>query len=85
MPNWRDMHELGEPILPEHALATISRDMMSQHDTILHLENNLLMERSTSYLVFVVNVTKGLGFIDSSPGNMLLVRFVDVFNMFHLK
>jgi hypothetical protein len=37
MPNWREIHELGEPILLEQDLATVTGDMRSLHDTILCL------------------------------------------------
>jgi hypothetical protein len=79
MPNWRGMHELGESILSEQALATISMDMRSLHDTILHLEKNLLMERSPTYPVFVVSMPKGIGlyrFIAREPAISEVCRYL---------
>jgi hypothetical protein len=84
MPHWREIHELGEPILPAQDLASLTGDMRSLHDTVLHVEKALLRENNPSYPVFMVNVQKGFGFIDTGIGNPFLVRHADVFNMFHL-
>jgi hypothetical protein len=76
---------LGEPILPQQDLTTITEDMRSLHDTILHLEKTLMHENNPLYPVFTVKVPKGLGFIDTGLKSPFLVRHADIFNMFHLR
>ena len=41
--------------------------------------------KNLTYPVFVGRVPKGLGFVDTSPGDVLILRFDDVFDMFHMK
>jgi hypothetical protein len=38
-----------------------------------------------SYMVFMVQVPKRMGFADTSPGELFFLRFEDLFNMFNLK
>jgi hypothetical protein len=42
MLHWREIHELGELILPEQDIATLTGDMRSPRDTILHLDKTLM-------------------------------------------
>jgi hypothetical protein len=85
MPYWSEIHELGELILPEQDLATLTGDMRSLHDTILHLEKIRMQENNPSYPLFKVNMQKALGFIYIGIGSPFLVRHADVFNKFHLR
>ena len=82
---WRDIHWLGEPILPPHVVQNMTGDMRSLHDGVLQLEKDLLRMKSPTYPVFVVKVPKGMGFLDKSPAEVFFIRFDDIFNMFHLK
>ena len=58
---------MGEPILPPHVVQNMTGDMRSVHDTVLHVEKELLKMKSPTYPVHVVKVPKGMGFVDKKP------------------
>jgi len=59
--------------------------MRSVHDTVLHVEKELLKMKSPTYSVHVVKVPKGMGFVDINPAEVFFIRFDDIFNVFHLR
>jgi hypothetical protein len=79
------VHWLGEPILPPEVVERMTGDLRSVHDTVLHVEKELLKMRSPSYPVHVVKVPKGMGFVDNHPAEVFFIRFDDIFNLFHLR
>jgi hypothetical protein len=80
---WREYHVAGEPILPPEALKTLTGDMRSLQDSVLTWETHLLSMTSPTYLVFYVRVSKKLGFVDRSLGDVFFLRLDDIFEMFH--
>ena len=40
---------------------------------------------SPSYPVFVGMVPKGFGFVDTYPGDVMFLRFNDIFDMYHMR
>jgi hypothetical protein len=48
------------------------------------MEKRRLAEKDQTYLVFVAKVTAGKGFIDSTVGHMIFLRFDDIFDMLNL-
>src|SRR4051812_786753 len=45
----------------------------------------LLREKNPSYLVFMAKVPLDMGFVNNVPADMIIVRFSEIFNLFHLK
>ena len=82
---WRDIHCIGQPILPAEVVSKLTGEMQSVHNTVLHLEEDLLKERHPSYPLFVAKVPSGVGFVDQHPAELFFIRFDDVFNVFHLR
>jgi hypothetical protein len=58
--------------------------MKSLHDLILKEERRLICMESPTYLLFVVNVPKGLDFIDKHPADVFFLTFQDILSMFHM-
>ena len=75
----------GQPILPPNLVDKLPGDLRSLHDSVLHLECGILQMKNPTYPVFMGRVPKGLGFVDTSPGDVFFLRFDDIFNMFHMK
>jgi hypothetical protein len=80
-----EIHVAGRPMLPNDMLAIATSDMQSVHNSILTLEKMLLREKHPSYPVFMAKVPLNMGFITSVPADMIILRFSEIFNLFHLK
>ncbi|KAK1643482.1 hypothetical protein QYE76_061287 [Lolium multiflorum] len=65
--NWRPLHHLGEPMLPEHVLKKLTSDMRSLHETVRHVENLLLKSKDPGYPLFVAKVPTGMNFVEKYP------------------
>ena len=83
--NLRPIHVLGKPILPESVLKTMTGEMVALHELILYEEQRLMAQDNPSYPLFIAKVPKGFGFVDTSPGDAVFLRFDDLFNMFHIR
>src|SRR3954468_22247846 len=59
--------------------------MKSVHNSILTLETMLLREKNPSYPVFMAKVPLNMGFINNVPADMIILRFSEIFNLYHLK
>jgi hypothetical protein len=82
---WRPLHHLGEPMLPEHVVKKLIRDMRSVHETVLHMEQELLKPKSPGYPLHVAKVPTGMGFVDEYPWSLCFIRSDDIFNVFRMK
>src|SRR3954470_23313513 len=80
-----EIHVAARPILPKDMLDIATSDMQSVHNSILTLETMLLREKNPSYPVFMAKVPLNMGFINSVPADMIIMRFSEIFNLFHLK
>src|SRR4051812_35047182 len=59
--------------------------MQSVHNSILTLEKMLLREKNPSYPIFMAKVPLNMSFINNVPADMIIMRFSEIFNLFHLK
>jgi hypothetical protein len=82
---WCTMHWLGEPILPSHVIGKMTGSMRHVHYTVLHLEIELLLIKYTTYPLLVAKVPTSMGFVETNPSRMILIRLDDIFNIFHMK
>jgi hypothetical protein len=80
---WK-LHIAGEPMLNKKLLKVASGSMQSLHDGIWFTEQRLLGQKNPSYLIYVAKVPKGHGFVETTPGDMIFLRFDDIFSMFHV-
>ena len=71
-------------MLPKDMLACATSDMRSLHEAILTIETRLLREKHPSYPVFMAKVPLNMGFITTLPADMIILRFSEIFNLFHL-
>jgi hypothetical protein len=65
-------------------LHACSADMRSLHDAILFLEMHQLGDNDSSYPLYMAKVPMGRGFIEDAPADIMLLWFVDIFDVFHL-
>src|SRR4051812_5671840 len=49
------------------------------------LEKILPREENPLYPVFIAKVPLNMGFINTIPADMIILRFSDIFNLYHLK
>lgn len=80
----RRVHVAGRPMLPTNLLNAATGAMRSLHDSVLSMEKRRLSENDVAYPVFVAKVPEGKGFVDSTIGRMIVLRFDDIFAMFNL-
>lgn len=78
------VHVMGQPMLTEKYLKAASGDMRSLHAAILYLETSRIQNSNPAYPVFIAKVPKGLGFIESTGADMIVLRFSDIFDVFHV-
>ena len=78
------VHVMGQLMLTEEYLNAASGDVRSLHDTILYLETSRIQTSNPKYPVFIAKVPKGLGFIESTSADMMVLRFSDIFDLFHV-
>ncbi|KAK1697981.1 hypothetical protein QYE76_014678 [Lolium multiflorum] len=71
--NWRPLHHLGEPMLPEHVLKLLTGDMASLHNQVQYLERQLLKSKNPSYPLFVAKVPTGMNFVEKDMYCTLIV------------
>ncbi|XBI02221.1 hypothetical protein VPH35_130817 [Triticum aestivum] len=71
-------------MLPTNLLNAATGAMRSLHDIVLSLEKRRLSENDVAYPVFVAKVPEDKGFVDSTMGGMIVLRFDDIFAMFNL-
>ncbi|KAK1612059.1 hypothetical protein QYE76_035732 [Lolium multiflorum] len=83
--NWRPLHHLGEPMLPEHVLKLLTGDMASLHNQVQYLEKQLLKSKDPSYPLFVAKVPTGMNFVEKYPADLCFIRFNDIFNIFRMQ
>jgi hypothetical protein len=82
---WHASHWLGRPMLPPDLVEKLKGDLRSLHADVLYREECLLKDPSPGYPLFHAKVPKGFGFVDSFPGDVMLLRFDDLFKMYHLQ
>ena len=87
IPNWHPNHVLGKPILPQKLRDVLPGAMLSFHDGVLELESRMLKEKNLTYPVIFAKVpeSESLGFVTEYPAELLVVRFDDIFRMFHMQ
>jgi hypothetical protein len=78
------VHTMGAPMLNERMLKACGADMRSLHDSILYLEQCQLDENDSTYPLYMVKVPKGKGFVKATPADIMLLRFADIFDIFHM-
>ncbi|KAK1652083.1 hypothetical protein QYE76_069888 [Lolium multiflorum] len=83
--NWRPLHHLGEPMLPEHVLNLLTGDMASLHNQVQYLEKQLLKSKDPSYPLFVAKVPTGMNFVEKYPADLCFIRFNDIFSIFRMQ
>jgi hypothetical protein len=74
---------MGQPMLNEQMLQACSADMRSLHDAILYLETRQLGDNNSSYPLYMAKVPTGGGFVEDAPADITLLRFADIFDVFH--
>ena len=85
IPDWHATHVMAKPILPPKWSCCLSEDMKILHESVLHSEAKLLRESRNVYPLYIAKVPKLMGFLHETPGDMLFVRFDDIFDMYHMK
>src|SRR3954452_1167853 len=80
-----EIHVAGRAMLPKDMLDLANSDMQSVHHSIMALEKILLREENPSYSVFMAKVPLNMGFINTIPADMIILRFSEIFNLYHLK
>ncbi|KAK1667572.1 hypothetical protein QYE76_055731 [Lolium multiflorum] len=83
--NWRPLHHLGEPMLPEHVLNLLTGDMASLHNQVQYLERQLLKSKNPSYPLFVAKVPTGMNFVEKYPADLCFIRFNDIFSIYRMQ
>ncbi|KAK1641835.1 hypothetical protein QYE76_059640 [Lolium multiflorum] len=78
--NWRPLHHLGQPMLPEHVVKKLSL-----HETVLHVENLLLKSKDPGYPLFVAKVPTGMNFVEKYPADLCFIRFNDIFSIYRMQ
>ncbi|KAK1603656.1 hypothetical protein QYE76_027329 [Lolium multiflorum] len=79
--NWRPLHHLGEPMLPEHVLKLLTGDMAS----LQHVENLLLKSKDPGYPLFVAKVPTGMNFVEKYPADLCFIRYNDIFSIYRMQ
>jgi hypothetical protein len=77
------MHIAGQPMLTKEMLANAGGAIMNLHDSIQYLKERLLQEKNLGYPVYTIKVSKGHGFVDTSPAEIFFMRYEDIYNLLH--
>jgi hypothetical protein len=77
------MHIAGQPMLTKEMLANAGGAIVNLQDSIQYLEERLLQEMNPGYLVYIIKVPEGHGFIDTSLTEIFFVRYEDIYNLLH--
>jgi hypothetical protein len=72
-----------QPMLNAQMLQACSADMRSLHDAILYLETRQLGDNGLSYPLYMAKLPTGRDFIEDAPADIMLLRFADIFDVFH--
>ena len=83
--DWHQIHELGKPMLPPRLASLLTGDMLSVHDGVQYMETMLLKEKYPALPVLVAKVPSTVGFVTEGNASKIIVRFDDIFRMFHMK
>jgi hypothetical protein len=75
---------MGALMLNERMLKACSADMQSLHDSVLYIEQRQLDENDSTYPLYMAKVPKGKGFVEAVPADIMLLRFADIFDIFHM-
>jgi hypothetical protein len=75
---------MGVPMFNERMLKACSADMQSLNDSSLYLEQRQLDENDSTYPLYMAKVPKGKGFVEAAPADIMLLRFADIFDIFHM-
>ena len=78
------MHVMGQPMLTEQMLSASSGDMLCLHDTVMYQETSRIRNSNLAYPVFIAKVPKGLGFVESTIADMMVMQFSDIFDVYHV-
>ena len=70
---------------PPQVVKRLAGDLRSVHDTVLHMEHDLLKMKNPGYPLHVGKVPKGMGFVESYPADLFFIHFDEIFNLLHLK
>jgi hypothetical protein len=82
---WRTCHVAGEPMISPEMLQALTGYSKDLHELVLSTEQRLLASKEKTYPVFTAKVPEGLAFVDKSPGDLLFVRFDELFDMYHMR
>jgi hypothetical protein len=74
---------MGQPMLNAQMLQACSADMRSLHDAIIYLETCQLGDNDSSYPLYMAKVPTGRDFVEHAPADIMLLWFVDIFDVFH--
>ncbi|KAK1604030.1 hypothetical protein QYE76_027703 [Lolium multiflorum] len=80
--NWRPLHHLGEPMLPEHVVNKLTASL---HETVRHVDKQLLKSKDPSYPLFVAKVPTGMNFVEKYPADLCFIRFNDIFSIYRMQ
>lgn len=83
--DWHQIHELGKPMLPPRLASLLTGDMLSVHDGVQYMEETLLKEKNPTLPVLVAKVPSTVGFVTEGNADKIIVRFDDIFRMFHMQ
>lgn len=82
---WHNIHELAKPILPPSYRELLDGCMLSLHDAVLHVEEELIKDRYPTCPVYTARVPEDFGFLTGKWEGLIHVRFNDIFNMYHMR
>jgi hypothetical protein len=74
---------MGQPMLNAQMLQACTVDMRSLHDAILYLETCQLGDNDSSYPLYMAKVPTGRDFVEDAPTDIMLLRFANIFDVFH--
>ena len=81
---WRQLHHIGQPMLPANIVKQLTSDMKSLHAAVLSKEQALLGETHPSYPVFTAKVPTDFGFVTTYPADLIFIRYEDIFALLHM-
>jgi hypothetical protein len=72
-------------MLPEHVVNKLTPDMRSLHESVRHLEKQLLKSKNPSYPLFAAKVPTGMNFVEKYPADLCFIRFNDIFSIYRMQ
>ena len=84
--DWHSVHHMGKAMMLPRLVNLLTGDMRSLHEGVLYNEERLLKEEDPTYPVFHAKVPEidGLGFVTKDSEDVIVLRFNDIFNMYHM-